>query len=388
MKKLYETQSYLKETDTIITSCTMQDRHVLVTLQETIFFPEEGGQYADTGWLEWEGERIRLLDGQLADGEIYYTVEREIPVHTAVHCILDWEQRYMRMQQHTGEHILTGMIHNRYGYDNVGFHLSDEGLVTLDMNGTLTMEQAMEMETLANQVIYENLPVTDSYPSKEELLEITYRSKIELEGQVRLITIGDMDTCACCAPHVARTGEVGLIKIVSLQNYKGGIRIGILCGMRALLHYREQSVLINSLANGLSTRPELVPDIVSSQKEEIAALRGKLACQEEKLLMQQIEGMQEQRHACLFAEGEIHQNAGKNAFNAMTARFSGYAGIFLGDDSSGYRYQAGSRTLDSRELGARMREALGAKGGGSREMVQGKTNASREEIDAFFRSIE
>lgn len=388
MKKLYETQSYLKELDTIITSCIPKENHFLVTLQENIFFPEEGGQYADTGWLEWEGQSIRLSDGQLRDGEVYYTIDQAIPTGAVVHGILDWKQRYMRMQQHTGEHILTGLIHNHYGYDNVGFHLSDDGPVTLDMNGTLTMEQAMEMETLANQVIYQNVPVVDSYPTKEELSDLTYRSKIEIEGQIRLITIGDMDTCACCAPHVARTGEVGLIKIISLQNYKGGIRISILCGMRALLHYREQSALMNSLANALSTKPELVPDIVNSQKEEIIALRYKLACQAEKALMQQIEAMPEQKHACLFAEADIPQNAVKNAFNAMTSRFPGYAGIFIGDDIGGYRYNAGSRTLDSRELGAKMREVLGAKGGGSREMIQGKTTVSQESITAFFRDIE
>ncbi len=387
MKKLYETQSYLKETDTIVTSCTAHKKHYLVTLQETIFFPEEGGQYADTGWLEKEGQRISLLDGQLRDGEIYYTVDQAIPEGTAVHCVLNWEQRYMRMQQHTGEHILTGMIHSHYGYDNVGFHLSDDGPVTLDMNGVLTMEQAMEMETLANQAVYQNLPVTDTYPTKEELADMTYRSKIEIEGQVRLITIGSIDTCACCAPHVARTGEVGLIKILTLQNYKGGVRISILCGMRALLHYREQASLMNGLANMLSTKPEQVAAIVNSQKEEITALRYKLACQAEKVLLQQIEALPQQEHACLFTESDTPQNAVKNGFNTMTARFPGYAAIFIGDDASGYRYNAGSRSLDARELGRRMGEALGAKGGGSQEMIQGKTNASKAEITALFQQL-
>lgn len=388
MKKLYETQSYLKETDTIITSCTPKDGHFLVNLQETIFFPEEGGQYADTGYLEWEGQRIRLLDGQLRNGEVDYTIEQEIPAGASVHCILDWEQRYMRMQQHTGEHILTGMIHNQYGYDNVGFHLSDEGPVTMDLNGTLTMEQAMEMETLANQVIYQNLPVTDTYPTKEELADITYRSKIEIDGQVRLITIGNIDTCACCAPHVARTGEVGLIKIVALQSYKGGIRISILCGMRALLHYREQSARMNRLAASLSTKPELVQEIVNNQKEEITALRYKLACQAEKALIQQIEALPDQPHACLFTEADTPQNAVKNAFNTMTARIPGYSAIFIGDDTNGYRYNAGSRTLDARDLGKQMRQTLDAKGGGTQEMIQGKTTATREAITTFFQTIQ
>lgn len=384
MIKYYEKQSNRKECRTIVESCVKEQGKIYVTLTESVFFPEEGGQYADTGWLQTSDMRVRVVNGEIADGQIRYEVEQEIPKGTEATCVLDWEPRYMRMQQHTGEHVLTGLIHNRYGYDNVGFHLSDDAPVTLDLNGTLTWEQAMEMETLANEVIYRNLPVIDSYPTKEELKSLSYRSKIEIEGQVRLITVEGVDTCACCAPHVAKTGEIGLIKIVGLQNHKGGIRISILCGMRALLHYREQLQLMSSLAASLSTRPEQVMTIVANQKEELGVLRGQLAQAAERELMRTINELPEKRNVCIFVERESSPVTVKNGYNAMVKRFDGFVGVFVGDDAHGYRYNAGSGTLDSRELAAGMRAALGAKGGGSREMVQGKTDAKREEIQRFF----
>lgn len=387
MKKLYENHSYQRECETTVVSCVRENDKIIITLAEGIFFPEEGGQYADTGDLSWDGRTVRLRNGKMKKGEVYYEVESEIPAGTRVSCQLDWEQRYTRMQQHTGEHILTGLIHNRYGYTNVGFHLSDDAPVTLDVSGPLTMEQAMEMETLANEVIYQNVPVTASYPTKEELASIEYRSKIEIEGQVRLITVEGVDVCACCAPHVARTGEVGLIKIVSLQNYKGGVRLGILCGKRALLHYREQLNLMNRLANSLSTRPEQVYAIVTGQKEELTMLRSQLSQMKEQILLRQAEELLDANGVCLFADADTSAVVLKNIYNTMTARFSGYVGVFAGDEEKGYRYNAGSGSLDSRELSAKMRESLGAKGGGSREMIQGKVNASREQIEAFFRQL-
>lgn len=235
--KLYENESYRRENQTEVLSCETIDGKNWIRLKDTIFFPEEGGQYADTGILRNGDVTVRVLDGQLKQGEIFYLVDQPLEAGAQVECVLDWEQRFMRMQQHTGEHILTGLIHRHFGYNNVGFHLSDESPVTLDLDGMLTAEQIARMELLANEIVYQNLPVTASYPSREELPDLTYRSKIEIEGQVRLITIGEaqdpVDVCACCAPHVARTGEVGLIKILSFQHYKGGMRLAVACGQRA-----------------------------------------------------------------------------------------------------------------------------------------------------------
>lgn len=389
--KLYETDSYTKKNETIVTSCETVDGKVYIKLEDTIFFPEEGGQYADTGYLLTDMDKVRVADGQLKSGEIYYLVDKEIPVGSAVSCELDWGQRFMRMQHHTGEHILTGVIHNKYGYNNVGFHLSDESPMTLDLDGMLSPAQIAEMEFTANEIVYANLPVTDSYPTKDELECIVYRSKIEIDGQVRLITVGDkenpVDICACCAPHVAHTGEVGLIKVISSQKYKGGIRLSVLCGERAFLYFQEQMQIMNLLSKTFSTSMDKVYGCVQNQMKELADLKYKVAELTEKSLANHIHALPDTKHACLFVDAEVSGVTAKNSFNTLAARFEGYVGLFIGNDEKGYRFNAGSTSLDARELMSRMKEALDAKGGGSSEMVQGRTSAGRADIEALFAEL-
>ena len=184
---------------------------------------------------------------------IFYRTDKKVDTGTEVKCILDYEKRFDRMQNHSGEHILTGVIHREYGLDNVGFHLSDEEPVTLDINGKLTYEQVLEMEKEANRVIYANMPIVDSYPSKEELADITYRSKIEIDGQVRLITIGDdnetVDICACCAPHVQLSGEIGSIRLLDAMRHRGGMRLILRSGSYALEEHQRHHRPRNSLSS-------------------------------------------------------------------------------------------------------------------------------------------
>ena len=273
MIKLYEKQSYLRECEAVVTDCFAKDGSLYVRLDRTILFPEEGGQYADLGELVYgDNNLVRVLGGELTDksgSDIIYRVDKEVPLGE-VRCILDWDLRYERMQNHSGEHVLTGTIHNEFGYDNVGFHLSDDGPVTLDMNGVLTWEEVMEMERKANEIIYNNLPITDSYPVSDELANISYRSKIEIEGQVRLITIGDkdnpVDVCACCAPHVKTTGEIGIIKVISMVNWKGGVRISMLAGRRALRYINDRFDIIRNVTERLTTSFDNAPGIIDGYK--------------------------------------------------------------------------------------------------------------------------
>lgn len=390
MKKIYETNSYCREIDTKIESFWEEQDSYYVMFEETIFFPEEGGQYADTGYfLTEQEEKVCVLDGVMKDGKVYHKVDRAVEAGQKVHCVLDWDKRYMRMQNHTGEHILTGAIHNRYGFDNVGFHLSDEGEVTMDMDGAMTVEQVYEMETLANQLIYENLPIYDKYPGKEELANLAYRSKIEIEGQVRLIQIGEEekvhDLCACCAPHVRSTAEVGIIKVTSVTKYKGGVRIGILCGLRALLYCRKQIDALSEVAAFLSTKPENVMSLVEGMKVEIGELKGKIGELNDEIVLGKVKECNEE--PCIFLPGDVSAATLKNAFNTMAETFYGFVGVFAGDEEQGYRYNAGSRDLDSRELAAAMREQLDAKGGGNQEMIQGKVAKTMEEVKAFWKTL-
>lgn len=398
MNKLYETQSYLRTITTTVESCEEADGRFYIIPADSIFFPEEGGQNSDTGIIKSESQTLRVLHGDYIKPEgggepvIRYEVDAPLAPGTEIECILDWENRYDRMQNHSGEHIMTGMIHNKYGFDNVGFHLSDEAPVTLVMNGVLSKEQVLEIEAMANRVIYDNVPITDTYPSGEELRNIDYRSKIDIQGQVRLITVGEpdnpLDICACCAPHVHSSGEIGIIKVVSVTNYKGGVQVGILCGRRALEYINHQQEILTQVSASLSTAPENVPGLVQAHLEEITALKSELSSLREKEYLQEIEAMSENDVHLIFGNKDLSPLNMKNLFNSLTERFEGFVGVFAGDDNCGYRYYAGSSNLDSKQLAGLMRDSLGAKGGGSSELIQGKTDSRKDEIRAFWQKAQ
>lgn len=390
MVKLYEKQSYLSECEAVITDCFTKDGFVYVRLDRTIFFPEEGGQYADLGELVYgDNTSVRLLGGEVTDKngkDIIYRVESEVPVGE-VKCILNWDLRYERMQNHSGEHVLTGTIHNEFGYDNVGFHLSDDGPVTLDMNGVLTWEEVMEMERKANEVIYNNLPITDSYPTGAELANLSYRSKIEIEGQVRLITIGDrdnpIDVCACCAPHVKTTGEIGIIKVISMVNWKGGVRISMLAGRRALRYINDRFDIIRSVTERLTTSFDNVPDIIDGYKKEIGESKA--------LINKTYVSLAEKICSAsgspfVFFDSDCPMSAMKNILSTLINMTDGYAGVFVGEDGS-YRYMIGSKDKDSRIVASLLKEKLDARGGGKTDSIQGQVTACKDDIEKVLAGL-
>lgn len=390
MVKLYEKQSYLSECEAVVTDCFTKDGFVYVRLDRTIFFPEEGGQYADLGELVFgDNTSVGLLGGEVTDKsgkDIIYRVESEVPVGE-VKCILNWDLRYERMQNHSGEHVLTGTIHNEFGYDNVGFHLSDDGPVTLDMNGVLTWEEVMEMERKANEVIYNNLPITDSYPTGAELANLPYRSKIEIEGQVRLITIGDrdnpIDVCACCAPHVKTTGEIGIIKVISMVNWKGGVRISMLAGRRALRYINDRFDIIRSVTERLTTSFDNVPDIIDGYKKEIGESKA--------LINKTYVSLAEKICSAsgspfVFFDSDCPMSAMKNILSTLINMTDGYAGVFVGEDGS-YRYMIGSKDKDSRIVASLLKEKLDARGGGKSDSVQGQVASCKEDIEKVLAGL-
>jgi alanyl-tRNA synthetase len=248
-RKLYYEDAYKTEFSAQVVSANDGD----VVLDRTLFFPEEGGQSADTGVLGG----FRVADVKIKDGEIHHLLEdRSVSIKegTEISGRIDWQHRFSNMQQHSGEHIFSGLVHSTYGFDNVGFHLSTE-ITTLDFDGELNTEQVRELEIKVNQAIHENLPVQVKFPTKNELGEIEYRSKIEIEGQVRIVEIPGIDRCACCAPHVRTTAEVGLLKIQSCDRHRGGCRLTIVCGMRALKDYQQKQESVGKVSAALSAKP-------------------------------------------------------------------------------------------------------------------------------------
>lgn len=379
-EKLFYSDSHMKEFDAVVISCEACEgkkaqKEYRVVLDRTAFFPEGGGQTADTGELDG----IRVTDVREKEDIIYHMVETPLEPGRMVHGKLDWEERFSKMQQHSGEHILSGLVHERYGYDNVGFHLGAES-VTLDFNGPITKEQMRETERLANEAVFKNLEIEVSYPTKEELKTLSYRSKIEIEGQVRLVTVPGYDICACCAPHTARTGEIGMIKIVAMQNYKGGVRVTIQCGVRALNDYNRKEAGVKAISNMLSAKEDQIVEAVQHLKEEIFRLAGeneKLAVQ---ILAQKAEQIPEGRQfVCLFEDG-LSGDRMREYVNQVLKRNIKTCMLFNGTEAEGYRYVAASRSEDVRPLAKELNAACCGRGGGKPDMVQGQVRGTKEQI--------
>ena len=380
-EKLYYKDGYNKEFTAEVVSCEKEKKGYRVVLDRTAFFPEGGGQFGDIGWID----DVRVLDTQEKEGIISHMTEAPFEVGAHVTGKLDFAERFSRMQQHTGEHILSGIVHRLHGYDNVGFHLGAE-VTTLDFNGELDEEQVREVEVLANQAVFDNIQVNILYPSKEELQTLEYRSKIEIEGQVRIVDIPGIDRCACCAPHLTRTGEIGLIKILACDKHRGGCRMTMVSGMRALEDYRLKQKSVTEVSVALSAKPDKIGEAVVHQKEQMMKIREHLNHLQESYLKQRLDEIKaEDSYVCIFVE-DFDNIAVRNFVNDATERCSGICGAFVGNDANGYRYILGSKQKDVRELSKKLNEAFSGKGGGKPEMVQGSLTGTQEEILRMFES--
>lgn len=380
MKKLYDKDSYLKEFTATVVSCEQKsDTTYRVVLDRTAFFPEGGGQTGDIGWLN----DVEVTDTREKDGVIYHETKAPIETGTQVVGKIDFAVRYDKMQQHTGEHILSGIVCATYGYNNVGFHLSSE-ITTLDFDGELSAEQVRELEFKANEMIYANIPVQVKFPAKDELSMMEYRSKIEIEGQVRIVEIPGVDRCACCAPHVKMTGEIGLIKIVSSDRHRGGCRMTIVCGMRALKDYQQKQESVGKVSAALSAKPDKIAEAVAHLQEQQAKLREQLNHIQAMYLESKLEKIQpEEKVVCIFEES-LDSIAMRNFVNGAMERCDGVCGAFIGSDECGYHYILGSKTVDVREVSKKLNEKFAGKGGGKPQMVQGSLKGSAGDVLALL----
>ena len=371
-----------------------------VILNATAFFPEGGGQYPDPGALA----DCPVLDVQEKDGVITHTVSiahlggQDHPFAEGASVIgrVDPATRLARMQNHTGEHIISGIVHRLYGYRNVGFHLGDRNGapdVTLDFDGVLTRAQLDEIEDEANAIVTACLPVKAYYPSPEELAALTYRAKLDLSEGVRIVQIGEdsdvKDRCACCAPHVENTGEIGLIKLLDFIHYKGGVRIHMLAGPWALRDYRRRYAAVASMAAAMSVKQEEVTvgferlqAEIEDRKRAAAVLRGKLEEHTVAAITPTAGSL------CLFDEG-LEALEMRRLLNAAVKKCGRLCGVFTGSDENGYRYVIGrgDPAIDLKQMTKDINTALSARGGGSSEMLQGSCSAKRADIEAYFSQI-
>lgn len=379
----YESTDILEFQATVL-NCRRAGDAYLLELDRTAFFPEQGGQYADRGTLTCPDKTVlEVLDVSINEGIILHRTAQAVAPGTIVYGSVDGADRFDKMQQHTGEHIVSGIIHRIHGLNNVGFHLGPDH-VTMDYDGYLAPEELSQVEMLANEAVWQNLPVQILYPSDEELSSMSYRSKIEIEGRVRIVSIPGIDVCACCAPHTKTTGEIGLIRIADSERYKGGVRITLLCGRRALQADKFAWELASKASKHLSVKPEGVLRAIAHLQEVQQNLTVALNNTRRRLLDTRLNTLDPGSSPHLIFEDELDNRIMQNAVNTMMERFDGYCAVFSFSGSEEYRFVAGSRNLDCRELAAGLRTVLKAKGGGSARMIQGTIPAAEQEIKEYF----
>ena len=391
-EKLFYQDSHLGEFEAEVISCEpFSDASGKKTLKlwaaeldRTAFFPEGGGQYADTGMLGG----VRVVDVQEKGEHVLHLLEGPLEPGSHVTGTIDWEERFMKMQQHSGEHIVSGLVHSWFGYNNVGFHLGSEDC-TMDFDGELSKEQLAGIEREANRAVWKNLEIQTLYPSKDELDGMEYRSKIEIEGQVRIIVVPGYDVCACCAPHVSRTGEIGLIKLTRVQRYKGGARVTMLCGVRALEDYAVKQEQAGEISALLCAKENEIAESVRHLKEESDSLKYELGEKEKKLIAAKADMIpKDGKPVCIFTD-DVEGDSMRLFMNLVLEAGHGVCAIFHGNESDGYRYVIGSRERDGRQMNMRdfvkeFNAAFNGRGGGKPEMVQGTAHGSEDKMCAWI----
>ena len=375
-EKLFYQDSHRTEFTAKVISCEEAKDGYRVVLDQTVFFPEGGGQYADTGML---GD-TEVTDVHEKDDVIYHTTKAPLEAGSEVNGKINWDERFEKMQQHTGEHIVSGIVHERFGYNNVGFHLGSD-YCTMDFDGPISKEQLKEIEAAANEAVYQDLEIRILYPSKDELKDLDYRSKIEIEGQVRIVEIPGYDVCACCAPHVKTTGEIGAIKLVSMVNYKGGERITMLCGRRAMRDYEKKDSMTKEISALLCAKEYEVAEAVVRLKDEQNRMKSQLAEMQQKLLEYRVAEIAVDQKIVTVFDSTLSGNLPREMMNKLLDKGAEICAVFAGTDEEGYRYVIGSRSEDVRPLSKMLNTTFQGRGGGKPEMVQGSVKGTRTEIE-------
>ena len=377
-EKLYYENVYCKTFQAKVLSCAPGKHGFDVVLDKTAFYPEGGGQPGDTGFLSG----VRVTDTHEAGGEIVHYCESPLETGSTVEGSIDWNHRFSLMQLHSGEHILSGIVHRRFGYDNVGFHMGAD-MVTIDFSGMLTEDDLKEIEREANEIVWENRRVEIAFPSEEELAQIPYRSKKALTGEVRIVTIEHADICACCGTHVTRTGEIGLIKIFSCVKFHEGVRLEILCGMRA---YEYVNLLIEQNRKNsalLSAKPTATNEAAARAMEELNAAKYRVGQLENELFALRAKAYAGAQDVLLFEEA-MAPDAVRRFADAILAHCTGQIAIFAGDDEAGYKYALCRKDGDLRAAVKALNAACNGRGGGKPFFAQGSVAAPRAQIEAFF----
>lgn len=377
-QKLFYLDAHQQTFSAQVLACAPGRHGYDVVLDKTCFYPEGGGQPGDTGFLSG----VRVTDTHARGEQIIHYCEQPLQPGQTVEGQIDYARRFSFMQLHSGEHILSGLIHERFGYENVGFHMGAD-FVTIDFSGPLEMEQVEAVEAAANEIVWQDVPVAVTYPDAETLKTIPYRSKKELTGPVRIVTIPGADICACCGTHVARTGEIGLIKVFSCVKFHEGVRMEILCGRRAFAYLHEIAEQNRQVSGLLSAKPLQTAQAVRQLLEKQEAYKARAAALEAQVFAQTAQTCAGKGNVLLFEQPMAPESVRRLA-DAVMHTCGGRAAVFAGTDAGGYQYAVGKPDGDLRQLVKALNTQLRGRGGGKPFFAQGSVQASKAEIEAFF----
>ena len=377
-RKLYYEDSHMTAFAARVLSCEETEKGFKVILDATAFYPEGGGQAADTGTLNG----IRVKDTREREETVVHFCEAALETGAAVEGIIDWEPRFHRMRQHSGEHIVSGIINRRYGYHNVGFHMGSD-IITIDFDGVIPAEDLASIEAEANAAVWQNLPVKCWYPSEEELPHVPYRTKRQLPWPVRIVEVPGFDICACCGTHVKAAGEVGLIKLFTMMGFRGGTRMEMSCGSSALKLLNEAYEQNRQVSQAFSAKIQETGAAARRMNEVEAALKYRIVGLEKRIFAGISAEYAGQGNVVHFEE-DLDNTAVRDLADAIAESCGGTAAVFSGSDEAGYAFCLVTREGDLRQLGKEMTRALNGRGGGKPVFQQGRVQTKKAEIEAFF----
>lgn len=378
MEKLYEQDSFLTTFTALVTSCQQGKHGWDIILDQTAFYPEGGGQPYDTGLLGG----VAVTQVHERDGAIVHSCDQPLDVGSTVEGTIDWARRFDLMQQHSGEHIVSGLAHAKYGCDNVGFHMGEK-MITIDLNVLLDETQLRELENQVNQYIWGDHPTVITLPSPEELEALDYRSKKALSGQVRIVSFPGADICACCGTHINSTGQIGLVKLLNVQKFRDGVRIELVCGGRAMAYVNQMIDQNHQVSTLLSAKPAETAGGVARLLDETAGLKSRILTMEELRFASLAAKYSGCGHVVLFEEG-LSPDGLRRLADQVLQVCGGRCAAFSGSDSEGYKYAIGHKDGDLRPFVKDLNQTLHGRGGGKPGFVQGSVQATRAEIEGFF----